>query len=257
MTPHVSAVGPRRSSTEPPPSLEQGRLNVAPQDPYTASRNALLGLLGGVCAFLEKLDQPVTTQADEHAVGLVHTAYAHARGVHELSRIDVGLLLPAAAAARSSYEAAIKAAWLVKPTEPLERERRAAGYLAEEERFLRQISTDFQTSGAATAAARTLAVADGLAVALALVKHQLSEQLANPAPVALPVEGQKPLPRPQAMAHCSHDQATRLVGAGCDRPRRIECQQRGKPSSPADFPLEFWWLAPFEERFPAGSWHSH
>lgn len=98
----------------------------------------------------------------------------------------MGLLLPAAAAARSSYEAAIKAAWLLKPSEPLERERRAAGYLAEEERFFRKISTDFQTRGAATAAARTLAVADGLAVTLASVKHQLSQQLANPAPVALP-----------------------------------------------------------------------
>ena len=78
-------------------------------------------------------------EADIESLLLFNLATSDIDAILTLARTDL-LLLPAAnILARAAFEIALKAAWIVQPDDPFDREVRWLAYLAEEERMLKAI----------------------------------------------------------------------------------------------------------------------
>jgi hypothetical protein len=84
-------------------------------------------------------------RADIEALRLIEIATVHVDAMSHLARADIPTsILPAASASRSGYEAAFIAAWLLGPTDPVERDQRWLGYLADHVRFYRSLAEEFK-----------------------------------------------------------------------------------------------------------------
>lgn len=96
---------------------------------------------------------------DAEAVGLAQAAFTHAWGVVELMADDQTLLLPAAAAARASWEAALVCTWILEDAVEEVRMQRWLGYRMKHAKYFRVMALEFdrknvgRTDEAATAAA--------------------------------------------------------------------------------------------------------
>ncbi len=93
---------------------------------------------------LRDSDWTLTSHAETEAPALTMLVVSHARGVELLAGADVLLLMPAAAAARSAYEAAVTTAWLVQPDDAAHRDHRWLALLVDERRFWRQMGDEFK-----------------------------------------------------------------------------------------------------------------
>jgi len=86
-------------------------------------------------------------EAEVEALNLFKIAIRNVEGVIELARRDLVLLPPALAAARTSFETAVKAAWLVNADDPFHREVRWLAHLASEESYLSRIAKQLEKLG--------------------------------------------------------------------------------------------------------------
>lgn len=85
------------------------------------------------------------SDSDADALGLVLASFAHAWGVVVLSRTDLVLHLPAAAAARSAWESALIASWLLQDDDPIVRTLRWLGYKERSARHAETMAEEFRT----------------------------------------------------------------------------------------------------------------
>jgi hypothetical protein len=76
-------------------------------------------------------------EAPLEALNLCNLTIRNVEGVIALARTDLVLLPPAQLAARAAFESSVRAAWLVYPKDPFEREARWAAHLTTEEKYLR------------------------------------------------------------------------------------------------------------------------
>jgi Family of unknown function (DUF5677) len=89
----------------------------------------------------------VEYEAEVEALNLFKVAIRNIEGVITLARNDLILLPPALAAARSCFEAAVKAAWLVNADDQFDREARWLVHLASEERYLARVAARLEKLG--------------------------------------------------------------------------------------------------------------
>ncbi|WP_316162855.1 hypothetical protein [Bradyrhizobium sp. SZCCHNRI20481] len=75
-------------------------------------------------------------EADDEALNLMQLACRNVTGVITLARTSLKLLPPAEVAARAAYEASVKAAWMLAPADPYDREARWTTHLSGEVDFL-------------------------------------------------------------------------------------------------------------------------
>jgi hypothetical protein len=79
-------------------------------------------------------------EANIEALTLFNLTLRHVEGVITLAQTDLVLLPPAQVAARSVLETSVRAAWLIEPTDPFNREVRYLAHLEDEEKYFhRQI----------------------------------------------------------------------------------------------------------------------
>jgi Family of unknown function (DUF5677) len=78
-------------------------------------------------------------ESEDEAVLLFNLAIRDAEGILALARTDLTLLPAANVLARAVFEVGLKAAWMVRPDDPFEREVRWLAHLAEEERILKAV----------------------------------------------------------------------------------------------------------------------
>jgi len=93
---------------------------------------------------LRESDWTLASHAETETPALTMLVVSHARGVELLAEADVNLVMPAAAAARSAYEAAVLAAWLLRPDDAPNRDRRWLALLVDERRFWRHMGDEFK-----------------------------------------------------------------------------------------------------------------
>lgn len=86
-------------------------------------------------------------EAEIESLNLFKIAIRNTEGVLALARRDLALLPPALAAARSCFETAVKAAWLVNADDPFDREARWLIHLASEERYLARVADRLEKIG--------------------------------------------------------------------------------------------------------------
>ena len=86
-------------------------------------------------------------ESEVEAVNLLALGIRHLDGVVSLARTDMVLLPPGIAAARAALESTARAAWMVQPDDPFERELRWLGHIQEEERTLQRLITRLKESG--------------------------------------------------------------------------------------------------------------
>ena len=91
-------------------------------------------------------------EAPKEALNLFNLTIRHIEGVVTLAREDLVLLPPALIAARAAMETSIRAAWMMSPADPFEREVRWVAHIRTEEEFLRR---QFQGSNSAYASSGT------------------------------------------------------------------------------------------------------
>jgi hypothetical protein len=97
----------------------------------------------GVGHFLEARDTIPALgryESDDEAVLLFNLVLRDIEAIVTLARTDLVLLPAANVLARAVFEIALKAAWIVQPDDPFEREVRWLAHLAEEERLLKAVS---------------------------------------------------------------------------------------------------------------------
>jgi len=102
---------------------------------FSVARNALDGSYGKY-------------EANSEALNLLNLTIRHIEGVITLARTNLLLLSPAEVAARAAFEGSIRAAWLVQPGDPFDREPRWLAHLAGEEEYLRRQLRDLGLLGA-------------------------------------------------------------------------------------------------------------
>jgi hypothetical protein len=85
-------------------------------------------------------------EADVAAAGLALLCLEFAWGSADLARLGLNTLAAAAACARGALETAAKAAWLVAPDEPMDREGRWLGWYRAMERYYSNLATDLSDS---------------------------------------------------------------------------------------------------------------
>ncbi|MCC8953136.1 hypothetical protein H8B02_06535 [Bradyrhizobium sp. Pear77] len=90
---------------------------------------------------------PSQYEAHEEALNLMKLAARHVAGIIATARSDLGLLPPAEVAARGAYEASVKAAWLMAPADPFERECRYIGHLRGEAKHLKKQARELSLIG--------------------------------------------------------------------------------------------------------------
>ena len=86
-------------------------------------------------------------EADYEAKTLLWLIVRNVEGVYELARKDLVLLPPAMSAARSAFEIAIRALWLLAPSDPFQREVRWLAHLQTEENYLDRVANRLQLMG--------------------------------------------------------------------------------------------------------------
>jgi len=88
-------------------------------------------------------------ESDSEASLLSRLVVRHVEGVIALARLDLVLLPAAHALARSAFECAVRALWLLEPDDPFEREARWLVHLHDEERYLEHCARRAQEFGEA------------------------------------------------------------------------------------------------------------
>jgi len=88
----------------------------------------------------ETISPPGKYESDWEAILLFNLVIRDTEAILTLARTDLVLLSAANVIARSVFEIALKAAWIVQPDDPFDREVRWLAHLAEEERMLKAIS---------------------------------------------------------------------------------------------------------------------
>jgi hypothetical protein len=78
-------------------------------------------------------------ESDDEAILLFNLVIRDIEAILTLARTDLVLLPAANVLARAVFESALKAAWIVQPDDPFDREVRWLAHLAEEERMLKAI----------------------------------------------------------------------------------------------------------------------
>jgi len=79
-------------------------------------------------------------ESEDESVLLFNLATRDVEGILALARTDLVLLPAANVLARAVFEIGLKAAWMVRPDDPFDREVRWLAHLAEEERLLKALS---------------------------------------------------------------------------------------------------------------------
>jgi hypothetical protein len=77
-------------------------------------------------------------ESNSEASNLMDLTIRHVEGVIVLAQTDLVLLPPALVASRAAFEGSVRAAWLVQPIDPFERETRWLAHFAGEEDFMRR-----------------------------------------------------------------------------------------------------------------------
>ena len=78
-------------------------------------------------------------ESHDEALNLMMLASRHVSGVVAIARAGYLLLPVAEVAARAAYEASVRAAWMVSPEDPFDREARWATHLRERQWALTQV----------------------------------------------------------------------------------------------------------------------
>jgi hypothetical protein len=86
-------------------------------------------------------------ESDVEALLLSNLVIRDIEAILALARTDLVLLPSANVLARAAFEIALKAAWMVQPDDPFDREVRWLAHLAEEERLLKAVSDSAAKSG--------------------------------------------------------------------------------------------------------------
>lgn len=86
-------------------------------------------------------------EAHEEALNLMKLAARHVSGVVGIARAGYGLLPSAEVASRAAYEASVRAAWMLAPEDPLERECRYLAHLAGEVTYLEKEAREAKAMG--------------------------------------------------------------------------------------------------------------
>jgi hypothetical protein len=79
-------------------------------------------------------------ESEVEAMKLITLVVRNIEAITELAKIDLVLAPPANVLARAVFEIAVKAAWMVTPNDPFEREIRWLAYLEEEERMHERVA---------------------------------------------------------------------------------------------------------------------
>jgi hypothetical protein len=98
----------------------------------------------------------VQSRAETEVPAVTMLVIAHAEAVELLAGASVHLLMPAAAAARSAYEAAVTAAWLLVPNDPAARDGRWLSLMVDERRFWENMANEFKRRPGAVDAERLM-----------------------------------------------------------------------------------------------------
>ncbi len=121
-------------------------MDTSPPEQPALSKAA--GALGELRVMVEEAlrdsNWTLTSHAETEAPALTLLVLSHVRGVEMLADADVHLLMPAAAVARSAYEAAVTTAWLLRPDDAPNRDWRWLSLLVDERRFWQQMCKEFK-----------------------------------------------------------------------------------------------------------------
>jgi hypothetical protein len=127
---------------------------LTPQNEHQALQDAT-ERLAKLCDLLTDAIQQskwnLRCHAETETPALALLTLAHARSVALQARADLPLLFPAAAAARSAYEATVTSAWMVQPDHMAGRDERWLRFLADEKWYWEQMVAEFASLDTAAA----------------------------------------------------------------------------------------------------------